>query len=202
MATRRLTELDAVNRILSACGQKPANTVEGPTSAWTRNAKAVLDETNRQVQSSGWYFNTDPELTLSADAVTGEVPVPADIVRFLPLNEPWIVVRAGKLYDRKEGTFVLSQAKEGYCVRILDFEDLPEEAIAYITAKAARKTYSRYIGSQENAQNLFFEEREAHAALLDIHCEAGMFSMMDDPTLPFIQGSSYVPSSYRNDPRY
>lgn len=48
-----LTKLQAVNRILVACGQKPSNSLEGPTSATTRMAVAVLEETDQQVQGEG-----------------------------------------------------------------------------------------------------------------------------------------------------
>lgn len=201
MATR-LSKLSAVNQMLSATGQKPTNSLEGQTSMWTRLAVQSLEETDREVQGEGWYFNTDPNHTFSADANTGEVPVPENTVRFKVYDCPGATLRDGKIYDRHKGTFAIGKALRGELVQYLEFDALPEIAKEYIVARAARKLYMRHVGSQENARNLMMEESMSKANLLNHDCIEGGYNMLDDRTIPYINGSSYVPATPRNHPLY
>ena len=197
-----LTKLQAVNRILVACGQKPSNSLEGPTSATTRMAVAVLEETDQQVQGEGWHFNTNPNHTFSADGVSGEVAIPAGTVRFKAYDYQGLTVRGDKLYDRHRGTFDIGQAVTGCLVLYLDFDELPEQAKEYITCRAARKMYTRTVGSQDSARALALEESQARGALINHDIEEGQYTMMDDPTFPWITGSHYLPATIRKAPRY
>lgn len=201
MATR-LSKLAAVNQMLSAIGQKPTNSLEGTTSMWTRIAVQTLDETDREVQGEGWYFNTDPNHTFSADANTGEVPVPVNTVRFKVYDMQSATLRDGKIYDRHNGTFDIGKALQGELVQYLDFDALPEVAKEYIVARSARKMYMRHVGSQENQRNLLMEETMAKSNLLNHDCIEGDYNMLDDVTIPFIPGSRYVPSRPRKHPRH
>ena len=198
----RLTKLEAVNQMLSACGQKPTNTLEGQTSVWTRLALQALDETDRDVQAEGWFFNTDPNHTFSADSISGEVSVPENTVRFKVYDLPGMTLRDGKIYDRHNGTFAINRALKGELVQFLDFEELPEVAKYYLAARAARLLYTRHVGSSENRQGLAEEEYKARANLLNYDAVEGAHNMLDDPTIPYIQGSHYVPRTPRNHPLY
>lgn len=201
MPIQRITQLDAVNEILGACGQKPVNSLEGATSQWARIALNQLEIADRQIQSEGWHFNTDPDVTLSVETVSGEIPVASNVIRFEVHDEPWITVRGAKLYDRLNQTFRLETARAGLMLSLLEWDDLPEDARRYIVSKAARKTYEQFVGAAENRQNLFQEELTARAALIDMDTEAAGYNMMDDPHLPLLRGSMYVPGSPRNNPR-
>jgi len=196
----RLSKLDAVNQILGSCGLSPVNAIDGSTSKNTRIAVNQLEEADRQIQSDKWHFNTDPDFTFSADAVTGEIPLPASVISFHTHCEPWIHVRGDRLYDREKQTFSIGQAKSGVLVSFLEWDDLPELAKKYIVAKAARKMYSSFVGSRDNRENLMYEERSAMAALKDDDYENAQHSMLDDPYLPYLHGSNEVPGSPRNNP--
>jgi len=197
-----LTKLQAVNRILTACGQKPSNSIDGTTSATTRMAVAILEETDQQVQGEGWHFNTNPNHTFTADGVTGEVAIPAGTVRFKVYDLQGLTVRGSKLYDRHRETFDIGRAVTGLLVQQLEFEDLPIQAQEYITCRAARKMYTRTVGSQDSARALALEETQARGALINHDVEEGQYTMMDDPTFPWITGSHYLPATIRKAPRY
>lgn len=165
-------------------------------------AVSVLEETDQQVQEEGWYFNTDPNYTFSADAYTGEVRVPLNTARFKVYDYPGMAYRDGKIYDRHNSTFNIGHALTGALVQYLEFEALPEEAKAYIVARSARKLYTRIVGSQDSAQALAYEESQARANLQNYDCEEAGYSMLDDVTIPWINGSAYVPATPRNHPLY
>ena len=54
------TKLEAVNTMLGVIGESPVNTISGSSlPASVVVALNILDETNREVQSVGWDFNTE-----------------------------------------------------------------------------------------------------------------------------------------------
>ena len=63
------TKLDAVNTMLGVIGELPVNSL-GSGSQRSANvvlAENVLDETNREIQSEGFHFNTEHKYTLRKD---------------------------------------------------------------------------------------------------------------------------------------
>lgn len=141
------TELDAVNVLLMSIGQAPVNTLEVPGVKDVSFARLTLHNTSRQVQTRGWWFNRDLEVTLARD-VSNEVPLAANI---LEVSGSYVgdqfVSRGGKLYDRVNQTFVFETAPVVNQTVFLAFEDLPQAARNYITHRAGRIFQSNFIGS-------------------------------------------------------
>jgi hypothetical protein len=191
-------ELAAVNRILAAQGLPPVNTIDGDTSKNTQIALSMLRQISMDVQSEGWSFNTEYDYTLPQDAATGEIPVPESITRWFSDEEPWIIQRGTRLYDRQDKTYSFTGAKSGTAQLHLVWDDLPVEAKTFIAARAARVTYEQYVGADETRQNLYVEERNAQMVLDQREADTGHISMLNDPYIPYLRGSSYVPGT----PRY
>lgn len=191
-------ELAAVNRILAAQGLPPVNTIDGDTSKNTQIALSMLRQVSMDVQSEGWSFNTEYDYTLPQDATTGEIPVPESITRWYSDDEPWIIQRGTRLYDRQDKTYAFTGAKNGTAQLNLVWADLPVEAKVFIAARAARITYEQYVGADETRQNLYVEERNAQMVLDQREADTGHISMLNDPHIPYLRGSSYVPGT----PRY
>jgi hypothetical protein len=194
----RLTQLDAVNEVLSALGEKPVATLEGQTSQNARLALNELNSTSRQIQSEGWNFNMAPCLTLSVDAGTGEIAVPANLIRFDVPDEPHVVARGSKLYDRAKHTFQFDAAITGNAIVLLEWDDMPEEIRRYVTAQSAKKLYDQFVGAQEGRRNLYDEALVARARALDMDCEVAGYNTNDDPTMPYLRGSYLVPGAPRD----
>jgi len=190
-------ELAAVNRILSAQGLPPVATLEGSTSKNTQIALNVLRQVSADVQSEGWAFNTEYDFVLALDAATGEITVPDNVTRWFSDDEPWLIQRGGRLYDRAAQKYTFDTAKTGTAQLRLEWDELPIEAKTYIAARAARMVYDQYVGSDENRQNLFLVERDAQTVLDQREADTGHNSMLDDPYLPWLRGSQYVPGSPR-----
>ena len=51
-----MTELDAINFMLSAIGSDPINTLVDDTDVDVANAKRILEQVSRSIQRQGWDF--------------------------------------------------------------------------------------------------------------------------------------------------
>jgi hypothetical protein len=58
------TKLEAVNTMLTSIGESPVNTITASTTTDVSIAIQILDNVSREVQSVGWYFNTDTNYKL------------------------------------------------------------------------------------------------------------------------------------------
>ena len=81
------TELSAVNSILGSIGQSPITTLQAsggvdplanPEISFIKN---LLDEVNKDVQTSGWHFNTQHRVKQSPDA-QGNYVVPQNSILY------------------------------------------------------------------------------------------------------------------------
>ncbi len=192
MATADSTRLEAVNRILSANGySRTSDLASGRKDV--RDADAVLSEVDRLVQAEGWYFNRDRTVTFSPNA-DGEIVFPGDVLRADSAEPPFrtgvtisqtqdeVIKRGNRLYNLTDRTFVFSGNITLDLVRMLDFEDLPEEARSYITARAAREFATRYGLDQQRRNALAEEEMRARSVLLTMEAAVSDSSFLDAPT--------------------
>ena len=73
MEITAITELDAVNEMLSVIGESPVNTLENLQNIDAINALRILRAINRQEQARGWSFNIISEHTLNPDTYTKRI---------------------------------------------------------------------------------------------------------------------------------
>jgi hypothetical protein len=145
-----LTELDVVNNMLLSIGQSPVNTLVVPGVKDVSIAQLTLHNTSREVQTKGWWFNTDTEFPLMPD-INGYVPLPPNVLEFSPSNRSQqLSDRAGRLYDRAKRSFTFPTGSPIKCdiKWFLAFTDLPQSARNYIGYKAARKFQTNIVASQ------------------------------------------------------
>ena len=76
-----MTELEAVNVLLTTIGEQPINSFSGNQTTDVTIARQVLTEVSREVQSQGWHFNTEPEVSLVPDSTNKHIIVPIDVAR-------------------------------------------------------------------------------------------------------------------------
>ncbi len=164
MALAAYTKLEAVNSMLLDMGERPVSTLVDPDRLDVTIAVTTLDETVRQEQLRGWWFNTELfELTPDGSGIYN---VPTGIVRvdrrravdggLTPeISNPTapnqnFVVRNGKLYDtitRTDSGFTETLQLVG--VYLLEFEDLPETVKRAVTGLASIDYQLRSVGSIE-----------------------------------------------------
>lgn len=172
-----MTELEAVNVLLTTIGEAPVNTLTGNQVTDVAIAKQVLNEVSREVQSQGWHFNTEPKVKLAPDQF-GYINVPADTSR-IDSNSYNVVVREGKLFDLDRRTFTFTSTMEVDIVYYRDFEVLPDTAKKYITTRASRIYSDRMINSETIHRMLSRDEQSALIDLKEFEGDTGDYSMMD-----------------------
>ena len=186
MAIARTTELQAVNTMLSAVGEPPINFLDGQKNADAAIARNILTEISAEVQTQGWHFNTQLDVSLSPDS-NGDILVADNIVRVdiayktNSLSDSRdITQRGGKLFNRTANTYTFTKAVTATVIYLLDWNDIPEPARRFVTVRAARIFQDRMVGSQ--AHHAFSQEDEvrARALLREFEMDTGDHSIFDN----------------------
>lgn len=186
MSITPTTKLEAVNSMLSTIGEAPVNSLSsGLVDAET--AETVLNEVSRDVQSTGWNFNSEPDYTIAADS-EGNVVLPSEIVRADLANSETklrsakneYVQRGNKMYDKIKHTFNIAKSLKLDVVVLLDFETLPEVARRYIAVKASRLFQERVVGSDTLSAMNRQDEQTALFALREMEGDNGDYNIFDD----------------------
>tara|TARA_B100000963_G_scaffold292966_1_gene263260 strand:+ start:764 stop:1363 length:600 start_codon:yes stop_codon:yes gene_type:complete len=163
------TQLEACNVMLGYIGEAPVNSIsnteELPVSA--ANAVTILEETSKEVQSEGWHFNTEKDISLVGNAATGTITLDADILQVdhEGTDDVDIVQRGSVLFDRKNNSSIFNDTIKVTIVRYLDWDSLPEQARRYITLRAARALQARLVGSRDLEALIIRDEFAAKANL-------------------------------------
>lgn len=173
-----MTELQAVNVLLTTIGEQPVNTLTGNQVTDVTIAQDVLNEVNREVQAQGWHFNTEQQVSLVRDA-SNHVNIPADTAR-IDVREYDVVVRSGKLFNLTDRTYEFSSTIKADIVYYQDFDDLPEAAKKYITTRAARIYADRMINSETINKMTSRDEQKALIDLKEFEGDTGDYNMMDN----------------------
>jgi len=184
----RTTELEAVNTILSTIGEAPLSTLTGSLPVDGTMAKSVLNEINREVQSMGWHFNTQPKVTLSKDAGNNTIPLATNVLR-VELN-PYlhsktdydIVQRDNILFNLVTNTSTFTEdLKDVKVVYLLDFAEIPEQAKRYITIRSARVFHDRTLGANTLHKFSVADEEKSLVILRQAEASTGDYSVFDSP---------------------
>ena len=185
--TARSTELEAVNVILSTIGESPLNSLSGSLPVDGTMAKNVLSEISREVQSSGWHFNTHYKSTLTRDT-NNNIPVATNVVRVeLDPNleskgDYDLVQRDGKLFNLAKNTDVFDKDFENVTqVLLLPFNEIPEQAKRYITIRSARVFHDRTLGANTLHKFSQEDEKQALSILRNAEMRTGDYTIFDTP---------------------
>lgn len=165
-----MSDLEAVNRMLSSIGQAPVNTLSVGGIGDAAKAKQQLLETTRDVLTVGWSFNSDENYALTPDS-DGAILLPLgtlDVDAQSPSEN--IVVRRHPekgelaLYDADNQTFTFDAPASVKIIWGFEFNDLPSPARAYVATAAARRFQAQIVSSP--ILDRFNSEDEARAYLL------------------------------------
>lgn len=182
-----ITELEAINTMLTCIGSAPVNTITGALSADVAVALHVLEESKKDTLLQGWSWNRDYDVALYPQ-LDGRIPVPTNTLRidlaqskqFTDRRDP--VQRGAYLYDRDSKTYTFGSSILVDRLVDLEWDDIPEAAQRYITAKAARVFVGRMDAGQERYQYAAQDEAGALSALRSHETETGDYSIYDPYT--------------------
>jgi len=166
-----LTELEAVNDLLAAIGESSVSSLANATTVDVTQAKRTLSQVNREVQQKGWYFNTEWDVTLSLNS-SNHLPVGTNVLS-VTFPSTLATLRGQSdgtmyAYDLNNNTFIWTAAiTNATVIKLLEFENLPQTARRYITAKASRVFQQEIVGQVSAETVNRQEEVEAYADLMD-----------------------------------
>tara|TARA_Y100001963_G_scaffold96993_1_gene133479 strand:+ start:211 stop:855 length:645 start_codon:yes stop_codon:yes gene_type:complete len=177
----------AINTMLTSIGEQPIQNVDdlgGLSDASI--AKDILDNVSRAVQSRGWIFNTDLDVTMKPDD-DKHIKIPDNILRIdtttrLRDADNDIVERGRMLYDRQKNvnTFDADVKIKVDVIRELEFHDLPEPAKRYITIRSARIFHDRVVGANELHKFYQEDEMQAWSVLLEYEGDTADYNIFDN----------------------
>lgn len=177
------TELEAVNIMLTNIGESPVNSLEDQDVVDAGIARTILSSVNREVQSRGWWFNTDLDREFTP-TVSKRIQLPQNTLRVdttaTDRREKNYIQRGRFLYDRVNHTYDIEEKAIVTIVVGLDFEDLPESARRYITLRAARIFQERMLGTPTVSSFNEKDEGLARAMLVSEDAEAADYNMLSD----------------------
>jgi len=160
------SELEAVNECLENIGQSPVSTIAGDLGVDTQIALNFVRKVNRELQSLGWYWNTEKNFPLTPNGV-GNILLPSNTLSVDTTAEDAdvdAIQRGQTLYDRDNHTYVFTKSIKVELTLGLTFEELPETARRYIALRAARIFEDRIDGTTSQSDGS--DEANAMANLL------------------------------------
>ena len=198
MAVAATTELEAINIMLAAIAEAPINSLTGTLPVDAVTARSTLAEFNKEIQSEGWSFNTETDVTLTRDG-SNQISLPANVLRVdanihqHPTIDP--IQRELKLYDRQNNKYEFDEDLICTVVYFRDFDEIPEQARRYINIKAARVFVDRLVGDQGLRTYTQEDETRARTILTETdYANADHNLLRGDPSLTSIF-DTYNPSS-------
>ena len=181
------TELEAVNIMLSNIGESPVNSLNDEDVVDAGIAKTILASVNREVQTRGWWFNTEIDKTFLPNTEKRVIFGP-HILRIDTSSEDVsrkIYVQRGRyLYDTKANSYTVEQPVKLTVVVGLQFSDIPESARRYITLRASRIFQERMLGAPSISSFNEKDEYHARAALIAEENEATDYNMLTSSITP------------------
>jgi len=143
-----LSELDAINQILSVTGDAPVSNVNS-TYEQAVVARRILLEISRQKQSKGYWFNEVDELLIVKDS-DGYINLPSDIIRAdVPRDSGYYVQRGLRIFNKVGNTYVFTDDLYVNIVSELVWNLLPQSFRQYVVAAASLRYNAEYFGSPE-----------------------------------------------------
>jgi len=169
-----MSELEAVNLLLSAIGEAAVSSLETATTVEVTQAKNLLSNVNRAAQQKGWHFNTEWDVVLTRDS-DNRIPLSESILSvYQPGQLMTIRGRSGSMfaYDLDNNTFTWTKnLNNAVTITLLDFIDTPNTFRQYVTTRAARIFQEEIVGQVSAETVNRQEEAEAYADLLDDDAE-------------------------------
>ncbi len=198
MAVAATTELQCINIMLAAIGEAPINSLVGLLPADAVTAQSTLLEANKSIQSEGWSFNTEIDVTFTRDG-SNQINLPTNILRIdanvnhHPTIDP--IQRGTKLYDRQNNKYEFDEDLICTVVYFREFDEIPEPARHYINIQAARKFVDRIVSDQALRTYTQQDEQRARAILMETDLSNGDHNILrGDPSLTSMF-DTYNPSS-------
>ena len=141
----------------------------------------ILRETNVEVQSEGWVFNTEYHVEFSP--TNNKIPIPSNVLR-LDIHDDFhvrttnVVNRGGFLYDRMRHSSEFTDAVSCDVVYLWPFEDLPQPYKRYIIQRASVRAATQLVSNPTLVQLLQQQEAYTRSICMEYECNQGDYNYM------------------------
>ncbi len=210
----RITELQAINRMLAGIGQSPITQagLDNAANPDVAIATETLYEVSRQIQSEGWAFNKEYNVLMNPNT-DGLIAVATDIMQVDASNQTYrgressgsyydgafygsnsnasmdLIIKNDFLYDKRNKTNIFTKSIQCTVIYYRKFENCPPSVQYYIVDAAAALLCQRIIGDPQTFQMLQQRTMESRTYALQYETEQGDYSFFGSP----VQGQYYVP---------
>ena len=176
------TKLEAINTMLSVIGEAPVSSLGTNATGDVAIAKNILDEVLKEVQTRGWYWNTEYKVEFGKDT-EGKISIPGNVTRVdadPTTSTAHYSIRDGYLYNLTDYTDVFTEDATATAVYLLEWEQLPEVGKRYVMIKAGRVFQDRMLSSPALNAFTLRDEMVALADLKNVEMEVEDFSIFDN----------------------
>jgi len=210
----RITELQAINRMLAGIGQSPITQagLDNAANPDVAIAKETLYEVSRQIQSEGWAFNKEYNVILSPNT-DQEIRIADDVMQVDASNMTYrgrdsrsnyyqtdtygmvananmdVIIKSGYLYDKRNKTKKFQKPVQCTVTYYRTFENCPPPIQYFISDQAALVLCQRVIGDSTMYQMLAQRATDSRTYALQYETEQGDYSFFGSPA----GGQYYVP---------
>lgn len=150
-----ISELEVVNSVLSVAGDSPIQSLDDSYQP-VFIIRRMINNVSREMQTRGYWFNTEYEVTLTSNTITNKITLPFNLLKFEPQDTRY-VARGLSVYDREDRTTTIETDIVADIVLMLDFNELPQAAREYIRTKCRVQYNNEYFGETNFKSDLAFE---------------------------------------------
>ena len=153
----------AVNKVMRVLGYQTINRVDllNPDTA---DAYAYIEDADLELQSEGWWFNTDFDVTLHKDA-DGFIIVASNVLDIKFFNTAYII-QDGRVYDRVKRTYVFDSDISTFSATYLrSYEKCPPLYQVALIARAKYDAFSEIDGDANVMQKLMRQDDRTYLKL-------------------------------------
>lgn len=156
-----MTERDAINKILRYVGELPTPSDviidDLPDGHEAKTAKTILEETNRETQERGWWFNTEEWTFVPSD---NYITIPNNVIYVKSTNATdKYLVKGNSLYDAVNQTKRFDRNVTLWTVFEEQFGEVPDifaNYIVYVASKYLHTFLNGDDGVQKELEKLIY----------------------------------------------
>lgn len=178
MSIGLITELEIINSVLNVTGDNPVQSLDEEYQP-VFIIRQMLRNISRDIQSKGYWFNTEYGVTLEPNSITQNITLPFNLLRFEPEDTKY-VARGERIFNREDRTDIITESVVADLVVQLEFDNLPQAARKLLQAKCREQYNNEYYGDTTNKQALEREKMMAQADLDKLHLENEDINMLDN----------------------
>ena len=179
MARGLITELQAINEVLSVAGDAAVQSVDSDYEQAVI-ARRILEETSREEQSVGWWFNELVDIEISSDT-DGSVSLPSNTIDAEIHDDTGLLVQRGlRIFNRKENTYVIGESVVANIIEFLEWDFLPQVFRQYVVQVAKERYNTEYFGSKDVERVVAISKQSASVRLQQADIDGRDINMLNN----------------------